>query len=47
MPIDSDLLKKARAAGAALEDAERGLLVARADYHTAVRRLHLAGASLR
>jgi ClpX C4-type zinc finger protein len=47
MTIDPDLLDRARAAGAALADADRRALLARADYHTAVRRLHLAGGSLR
>ncbi|HET9369169.1 MAG TPA: ClpX C4-type zinc finger protein [Vicinamibacterales bacterium] len=41
------LLLKARAEGARLAAAEREALVARADYHAAVRRLHLAGASFR
>ena len=47
MTIDSNLLEKARTAGAQLADAERQVLVSRADYHTAIRRLHLAGAPLR
>ena len=47
MVLDRELLDKARAAGAALADADRQALLARADYHTAVRRLHLAGGSLR
>jgi hypothetical protein len=47
MALDPDLLARARTAGAALDEAERSLLVARADYHTAIRRLHLGGASLR
>jgi hypothetical protein len=41
------LLAKARADQAELAEAEREALLKRADYHTAVRRLHLAGASLR
>ena len=41
------LLVRARAEGARLAAAEREALVARADYHAAVRRLHLAGASFR
>jgi ClpX C4-type zinc finger len=45
--LDPDLLEKARIADAALEDAERRALLSRADYHTAIRRLHLAGGSLR
>jgi hypothetical protein len=44
---DDTLLKQAKDAGARLETAERGVLLARADYHTAIRRLHLAGNSLR
>jgi ClpX C4-type zinc finger protein len=47
MPADASLLDKARAAGTALAEAERQALLARAEYHTAVRRLHLAGGSLR
>jgi hypothetical protein len=42
-----ELLDNARAAGAELADAERRVLTTRADYHTAIRRLHLAGAPLR
>jgi hypothetical protein len=45
--LEPELLEKARAAGAAFEAAERDALLARANYHTAIRRLHLAGASLR
>jgi ClpX C4-type zinc finger len=45
--LDPDLLEKARLADAALERAEREALLSRADYHTAIRRLHLAGGSLR
>ena len=44
---DDYLLGQAKAAGVRLADAERAALLARADYHTAIRRLHLAGASLR
>lgn len=44
---DHNLLDQARAAGARVADAEREVLLARADYHTAIRRLHLAGTSLR
>jgi hypothetical protein len=47
MVADRDLLEKARTAGAELVDAERQVLLSRAEYHTAVRRLHLAGGSLR
>ena len=47
MIADQNLLDQARAAGARLTESERAALLARADYHTAIRRLHLAGASLR
>jgi ClpX C4-type zinc finger protein len=47
MPLDPNLLDRAKIAGSELVDAERTALLARADYHTAIRRLHLAGASLR
>jgi hypothetical protein len=47
MTLDPDLLARARAAGSGLADADRQALVARAEYHTAIRRLHLAGAPLR
>jgi hypothetical protein len=45
--VNEDLLEKARGAGARMDAAERDVLLARAEYHSAVRRLHLAGASLR
>jgi ClpX C4-type zinc finger protein len=47
MALDHQLLEKARNTGALLQDAERRALLCRADYHTAIRRLHLAGGSLR
>jgi hypothetical protein len=47
MAVDSDFLERAKTAGARLADAEREALLRRADYHAAVRRLHLAGAPLR
>jgi len=47
MVIDENLLGQAITAGTRLADAERDALLARADYHTAIRRLHLGGASLR
>ena len=47
MAIDPELLSTAAATARRLADAERQAELARADYHTAVRRLHLAGASLR
>jgi hypothetical protein len=46
-PVSEELSKAARSAGARLAEAERAVQVARADYHAIVRRLHLAGASLR
>jgi hypothetical protein len=47
MVLSPELLEKARTAGTQLEEAERQALLSRAEYHTAVRRLHLAGGSLR
>jgi hypothetical protein len=47
MAADANLLNGARAAGARLSEAERQALLARADYHAAIRRLHLAGTPLR
>jgi hypothetical protein len=47
MTVDESLLKKALGEAAKLDEAERQVLLTRADYHTAVRRLHLGGASLR
>jgi hypothetical protein len=45
--MPQELLKKARVAGADLAEAERKVLATRGEYHTAIRRLHLAGAPLR
>jgi ClpX C4-type zinc finger protein len=45
--LSHDLLEKARAAQTGLAEAERRVLLARAEYHTAIRRLHLAGGPLR
>jgi hypothetical protein len=47
MTLESELLKQAQSAGTQLAELERQALLARADYHTAIRRLHLAGGSLR
>jgi hypothetical protein len=47
MALNLDLLEKARAAGVRFDEAEQQALLARTEYHTAVRRLHLAGGSLR
>jgi len=41
------LLDRARGAGVDLAEADRRALLARAEYHTAIRRLHLAGGSVR
>src|SRR5437667_8162247 len=47
MTLDEQLVKRAQEDAARMADAERQALLARADYHTAVRRLHLGGGSLR
>lgn len=47
MTLQSALLEKAKATGAELAESERRALLARGEYHTAIRRLHLAGGSLR
>src|SRR5439155_1568550 len=47
MALNEQLVKKAQDEAVRLADAERQALLARADYHTAVRRLHLGGGSLR
>jgi hypothetical protein len=47
MVLNPELLGRARSAATESADAERQALIARAEYHTAVRRLHLAGGSLR
>src|SRR6266849_4884370 len=47
MTVNKQLLEKARAAGARLSDAERQVELARTEYHAVVRRMHLAGGSLR
>jgi hypothetical protein len=47
MTLDANLAARARAAAKELADAEQAELLCRAEYHTAVRRLHLAGGSLR
>jgi hypothetical protein len=47
MALSKELLELARKTGTDLAGAEQAALLARAEYHTAVRRLHLAGASLR
>jgi hypothetical protein len=47
MTIDSGLLEQAKTAEGRLIDAEHAAEVARADFHQAVRRLQLAGGSLR
>ena len=47
MTLDDKLLEQAAAAAASLVEAERRAQLTRAEYHTVVRRLHLAGGSLR
>jgi len=47
MTLNPDLLERARQTGTDLAAADRQALLARTEYHTAIRRLHLAGASLR
>jgi len=47
MSLDTGLLAQARTAEARVIDAEHAAEVARADFHRAVRRLQLAGGSLR
>jgi hypothetical protein len=47
MAVNRQLLAKARAAGARLAEAEHQVDLARKDYHSVVRRMHLAGGSLR
>ena len=47
MTLDEQLLKKAQREAARFAELERDAHLARADYHTAIRRLHLAGGSLR
>ena len=47
MPLDASLLEQAKAAEGRVIDAEHAAEVARADFHRTVRRLPLAGASLR
>jgi hypothetical protein len=47
MALDPELLEAAKTAAGCQDAAEREALLARAEYHTAVRRLHLAGASFR
>src|SRR5688572_8953511 len=47
MTMPGDQLNRARAAGDQLAAAERKVLETRGEYYTAIRRLHLAGASLR
>ena len=45
--VDQEQLRGVREAAARLAENEREVLLARAEYHTGIRRLHLAGASLR
>ena len=45
--LNPELLDRARAARADMEEADRRALLLRTEYHTAIRRLHLAGGSVR
>ncbi len=47
MPVDPEMLTTAREAQVRLVDAERAIDIARAEFRHAVRRMHLAGGSLR
>jgi hypothetical protein len=47
MAVDEEMLKKAQAAGAQLAETEKAAMLARAEYNTVIRRIHLGGASLR
>jgi hypothetical protein len=47
VPLDAELLRSARQAGRRLADAQQAADVAKAGYHHAIRRLHLAGATMR
>jgi DNA-directed RNA polymerase specialized sigma24 family protein len=47
MAVDEELLTAARAAQARVVELERAVDLARAEFRYAVRKLHLAGASLR
>jgi hypothetical protein len=47
MVLDEELIKKAKVAGVQMTEAEREAQKAQAEYHTMIRRAHLAGGSLR
>lgn len=47
MEVDVELLRQARQAAARFADAQREADRTKADYHHAIRRLHIAGASMR
>lgn len=47
MTLSPELLDRARTARVHVEEADRRALLSRAEYHTAIRRLHLAGGSVR
>src|SRR5436309_15944413 len=47
MTLDEDLLAAARDAGVRAADAQRDADVAKAEYHLAIRRLQLSGATMR
>src|SRR5215468_10133886 len=47
MVLDEEMVHKAKLAAAALADSERQVRKSQAEYHTLIRRAHLAGGSLR
>ena len=47
MALRDEVLKKAKAAAVQLAEAEQKTQIARSEYHAIVRRMHLAGGSLR
>jgi hypothetical protein len=47
MTLDEEQLKKARTAAEKLAETDKAAMLARAEYHTVIRRMHLGGASLR
>jgi hypothetical protein len=47
MVLDEEMVERAQKAAEKLAAAEREAMLARADYHALVRRLHLAGGSMR
>src|ERR1700687_2313000 len=47
MVLDEELIRKAKVAGVQMTETEREAQKAQAEYHTMIRRAHLAGGSLR